>query len=114
MKTQRNRVLPLVVLSLAAILISSFSGKVKTGMLEVDLLHNEEQREQVFNQILNEEKLFREFMNRLAGHPKGMKMMRENRMQMMREHLEMREETMEEMMQMMRKHDPMYHEKGHH
>jgi len=107
MKTQGIKVLPFIVLSLAAIVISSFSGKVQPGIQEVDLLRNEQQREQAFNQILNEEKLFSEFMNRMADHPEGMKMMRENRMQIMQERPEMREEMREDMLQMMQEHPPM-------
>ncbi len=81
MKTSQIKTLPVIIFSLLIIIITAFAGTLYTGIQEIDLLRNEEQREQAFNQILNDNKLFSEFMNRMADHPDGMKMMRERRMQ---------------------------------
>lgn len=107
MKKSAIKSASVVIIGLAAIIITAFTGSVDTGTQEIDLLRNEQQREQAFNQILNDNQLFSEFMNRMNDHPDGMKMMRENMMQMIEEHPSMIEEMMGNMMQMMEEHPSM-------
>ena len=137
MKTQRLKALWLIILSLTAIALNSFSGMVNNGKQEIDLLRNEQHKEQAFDQILNNAPLFNELMSRTAAHPGAMNMMMEHRslmetmmheeymghmmehhdemhkrmmegiMPMMEEHHEMREMMMEHMMHMMEEHPEM-------
>lgn len=127
MKRSAIKSASVAIISLSAIIITAFTGSVDTGTQEIDLLRNEQQREQAFNQILNDNKLFGEFVNRMNDHPDGMKMMRENMMQMIEEHPSMIEEIMEKIMEMMdenpfmkekmmekmREHDHMHHHNDH-
>ena len=110
MKRSAIKSASVVIIGLSAIIITAFTGSVDTGTQEIDLLRNEQQREQAFNQILNDNHLFGEFMNRMNDHPGGMKMMRENMMQMIEEHPSMIEEMMGNMMQMMEEHPSMREE----
>lgn len=80
---------------------------------EVDLKKNEQLKERVFQQILNDEELFTEFTGKMRENRQAMEWMRENRplMQrfysgsdmrdMMRRHPEMRQPMMQNMIEMM-------------
>ena len=80
---------------------------------EVDLKENEKLKEEVFEQILNDEKLFMDFTRTMREDRKAMQWMRENQpmmqdfyggkemQDMMRGNPEMRQYMMENMMQMM-------------
>lgn len=80
---------------------------------EIDLKKNEQLKEKVFEQILNDEELFNDFTSKMRGNSQSMQWMRENRpmmqnfydgkqmQNMMRRNPEMRQKMMQNMMQMM-------------
>ncbi len=45
----------------------------------VDLVNNEEQRQEAFNQILNNQKVYNDFMTEMRSNPQAMNWMMENR-----------------------------------
>lgn len=102
---------------------SAFFFACETGVQEeVDLRENEAQRNAVYDQILNDEELFRDFMNRMSQNDQSIDWMvsnrdmmqemysREHMQTMMRENPQMMNNMMQEMMAAMQRDTTMMHQ----
>lgn len=110
--------------NLNKLIITAFSGLLlmtciacnnseTASFQEIDLKRNEQLKERVFEQILNDEELFNDFTGKMRENSQAMQWMRENRpmmqnfyggkqmQDMMRRNPEMRENMMQNMMRMM-------------
>lgn len=110
--------------NLNKLIITAFSGLLlmtctacnnseAASFQEVDLKKNEQLKEKVFKQILNDEELFTDFISKMREERQAMQWMRKNQpmmqdfygrrqmQDMMRMHPEMRQNMMQNMMQMM-------------
>ena len=63
MKTQKR----LIMLSTVAILLitAGFTSCSDSGSSKINLSENEQQKEEVFDQIMNNQQMFNDFMNRM-------------------------------------------------
>lgn len=95
------------------------------GSSDIDLTANEEARNQVFQQILDNQELFDEFMNEMMQHEQSMQRMMnhdqmtqhmynsENMHSMMQQNPEMRDHMMQEWMNLMNQDTSYYNQMNH-
>ena len=115
-----KRIIKLTIIALTTIITLSFAGCSNTS--KIDLANNQAQRQEVFNQITQNQDLFNDFMNQMMENPQNMHwmmqneamvqhMFQQNNLQYMMQHnSEMNTYMMQNMMNMISSDSTYYHQ----
>lgn len=75
---KRKKGINIQILSVLVMTILVFTGCTMKNGSKIDLLNNEQQKEEAFNQILNNQEVLNDFMNEMMAQPTSMNWMMEN------------------------------------